>query len=198
MPGLDKILSTIEAQAKQTAGSIVSQAEQKSASIRSEGEKKAQSAYDAVLERCRRNCSFKYESSCNSIDSEMKRELLRCRIECIDKAAETALERVASLPDDEYFAVILRLAEKYMRKGSGVLYFGKKDLSRLPSGFEKSLNILAETRGSTIEISPEPADIADGFILRYGNISENCSFRAIAEAEKNNIRDTAAAVMFER
>ena len=35
MPGLDKILSTIEAQAKQTAGSIVSQAEQKSASIRS-------------------------------------------------------------------------------------------------------------------------------------------------------------------
>lgn len=198
MPGLDKILSTIEDQARESAESIVRQAEQKSASIRSEGDKQAQSAYNDIMEKCRKNCGFKYAGACNSIDSEMKRELLRCKIQCIDKAAETALEKLSSLPDGEYFAVIIRLAEKYMRKGSGVMYFGKKDLSRLPSGFEKSLNVLAETRGSTIEISPEPADIADGFILRYGNISENCSFRAIAEAEKNNIRDTAAAVLFER
>lgn len=197
MPGLDKILSTIENQARQNADSIVRQAEQKSASIRSEGDKKAQSAYSDIMEECRKGCSFKYASACNSIDSEMKRELLRCKIECIDKAAETALKKVSELPDDEYFAVIIRLTEKYMRKGCGVMYFGSNDLSRLPSDFEKSLNVLAGTRGCTIKIASEPADIADGFILRYGNISENCSFRAIAEAEKNSIRDTAAAVMFE-
>ena len=36
----------------------------------------------------------------------------------------------------------------------------------------------------------------DGFILTYGLISENCSFSAIAESEREAMRDTAAKALF--
>ena len=55
---------------------------------------------------------------------------------------------------------------------------------------------MAEKNNGSIQLSKVPADIEDGFILSYGLISENCSFRAIIEAEKEDIRDTAARILF--
>ena len=55
---------------------------------------------------------------------------------------------------------------------------------------------LTEKNGGSVQLSKQPADIEDGFILSYGLISENCSFRAMMEAEKEDIRDTAARILF--
>ena len=56
--------------------------------------------------------------------------------------------------------------------------------------FEKTVKIF------NIKISEKPAEIENGFILTYGLISENCSFRAIIEAERDSLRDMAAAELF--
>ena len=45
-------------------------------------------------------------------------------------------------------------------------------------------------------ISDVPAEISDGFVLEYGLISENCSFSAVLEAEKEGVRDLAARHLF--
>lgn len=94
--------------------------------------------------------------------------------------------------------MILRLAGRKIHKGDGKIYFGKKDLARLPADFSAKLSALATGAGGTVEISATPADIENGFILEYGLISENCNFRAIIESEKDSIRDILAKELFGR
>ncbi|WP_295217669.1 V-type ATP synthase subunit E family protein [Ruminococcus sp.] len=197
MSGLDKILQEIENQGRQSADAMEKTAMRKADAIRAEGEKNADEKYNALMQEHRHACETAYTNACASTDAAMRRELLACRVECINAAVEQAMEQAAALPDPEYFAVILKLVEKHLQPGNGILSFGEKDLARLPGDFGETVNRLARAEGASIAISEKPADIENGFLLRYGKISENCSFRAIAEAEKNDIRDKAAAVLFE-
>lgn len=196
MSGLDEILNIIDEQRIQNEESIIGAANQKAAAIRSEGEQKAQKAYSEQLEKGQADAKRDFVNACASVDSDMKRKVLDSKVKLIDSAIEATLERLAKLPEDEYFAMLKRLAEQKLRKGSGVIALSANDLKRLPADFETDIRSSAEKLGGTLEISKKPADISDGFILSYGLISENCSFRAIIESERDEVRDTAAAKLF--
>lgn len=196
MSGLDEILNIIDEQRIQNEESIIGAANQKAAAIRSEGEEKAQKAYSEQLEKGQTDAKRDFVNACASVDSDMKRKVLDSKVKLIDSAIEATLERLAKLPEDEYFAMLKRLAEQKLRKGSGLISLSANDLKRLPADFETDIRSSAEKLGGTLEISKKPADISDGFILSYGLISENCSFRAIIESERDEVRDTAAAKLF--
>lgn len=196
MSGLDEILNIIDEQRIQNEESIIGAANQKAAAIRSEGEQKAQKAYSEQLEKGQTDAKRDFVNACASVDSDMKRKVLDSKVKLIDSAIEATLERLAKLPEDEYFAMLKRLAEQKLRKGSGLISLSANDLKRLPADFETDIRSCAEKLGGTLEISKKPADISDGFILSYGLISENCSFRAIIESERDEVRDTAAAKLF--
>lgn len=196
MSGLDEILNIIDEQRIQNEESIIGAANQKAAAIRSEGEQKAQKAYSEQLEKGQTDAKRDFVNACASVDSDMKRKVLDSKVKLIDSAIEATLERLAKLPEDEYFAMLKRLAEQKLRKGSGLISLSANDLNRLPADFETNIRSSAEKLGGTLEISKKPADISDGFILSYGLISENCSFRAIIESERDEVRDTAAAKLF--
>ena len=196
MSGLDEILNIIDEQRIQNEESIIGAANQKAAAIRSEGEQKAQKAYSEQLEKGQTDAKRDFVNACASVDSDMKRKVLDSKVKLIDSAIEATLERLAKLPEDEYFAMLKRLAEQKLRKGSGVISLSANDLKRLHADFETDIRSSAEKLGGTLEISKKPADISDGFILSYGLISENCSFRAIIESERDEVRDTAAAKLF--
>lgn len=196
MSGLDEILNIIDEQRIQNEESIIGAANQKAAAIRSEGEQKAQKAYSEQLEKGQTDAKRDFVNACASVDSDMKRKVLDSKVKLIDSAIEATLERLAKLPEDEYFAMLERLAEQKLRKGSGLISLSANDLKRLPADFETDIRSSAEKLGGTLEISKKPADISDGFILSYGLISENCSFRAIIESERDEVRDTAAAKLF--
>ena len=196
MSGLDEILNITDEQRIQNEESIIGAANQKAAAIRSEGEQKAQKAYSEQLEKGQTDAKRDFVNACASVDSDMKRKVLDSKVKLIDSAIEATLERLAKLPEDEYFAMLKRLAEQKLRKGSGLISLSANDLKRLPADFETDIRSSAEKLGGTLEISKKPADISDGFILSYGLISENCSFRAIIESERDEVRDTAAAKLF--
>ena len=196
MSGLDEILNIIDEQRIQNEESIIGAANQKAAAIRSEGEQKAQKAYSEQLEKGQTDAKRDFVNACASVDSDMKRKVLDSKVKLIDSAIEATFERLAKLPEDEYFAMLKRLAEQKLRKGSGLISLSANDLKRLPADFETDIRSSAEKLGGTLEISKKPADISDGFILSYGLISENCSFRAIIESERDEVRDTAAAKLF--
>ena len=196
MSGLDEILNIIDEHRIQNEESISGAANQKAAAIRSEGEQKAQKAYSEQLEKGQTDAKRDFVNACASVDSDMKRKVLDSKVKLIDSAIEATLERLAKLPEDEYFAMLKRLAEQKLRKGSGLISLSANDLKRLPADFETDIRSSAEKLGGTLEISKKPADISDGFILSYGLISENCSFRAIIESERDEVRDTAAAKLF--
>lgn len=196
MSGLENILSIIDSQQKENEKKIMSYADAKIEEIRSDAAAKADKAYSEYMQRAAVKNSHDYAVACSGVDSELKRKLLDYKVSRIDEAVEAVYQKLRDLPDNEYFQLIEKLALRDIRKGDGVISLCSKDLKRLPADFKVRLSDAAKRSGGSITISEEPADIADGFILTYGNISENYSFRAVLEAEKELVRDTAASELF--
>ncbi len=196
MAGIDEILGIIDARQKETESVLISSAEKKSAAIRKEGDEKALKAYEEQLEKGRAQLERDLNNAYKSADASMKRRILACKVECIDAVIDKTVEKLKNLPDKEYFELIRKLAQRLVRSGDGIVSLSSRDLSRMPENLENELNEIAKKTGGTIKIDRSPADIEDGFILSYGLISENCSFRAVIEAEKDSVRDTAARVLF--
>ena len=80
----------------------------------------------------------------------------------------------------------------------GKICFSKKDLDRIPSDFEAKASDIAKEKGGSLTVDKEPADIADGFILKYGDIEENCTFDAIFEAKRDELRDLVNKNLFNK
>ena len=196
MAGIDDILNIIETQQKQTEQSIISAAERKAAAIKKDGDEKALRAYEDYMKRAGEQADRDFENACKSADAEMKRRILACKVRCIDSVIDKTVEKLRNLPDEEYFALLEKLAVKLIRKGDGIISLSGKDLKRVTKDFEKNLNESAKKKNGSIKLSDVPADIDDGFVLSYGLVSENFSFRAVMEADKDSVRDTAAKVLF--
>ena len=196
MSGIDEILNMIGSQQKQTEENLVSAAERKASAIIYDGNEKAEKGYEDYIKKASEQLARDFDNACSSADAAMKRRVLSRKIGLIDETIEAALDRLDKLPESEYFAVIECLAVKRLRKGNGVLALSRRDLDRIPSGFMAKLKAEAARLGGSVELAGEPADIGNGFILTYGLISENCSFRAVVEAEREGVRDTAARELF--
>ncbi|MDE5582556.1 MAG: H(+)-transporting ATPase [Ruminococcus sp.] len=196
MSGLDDIINIINERQKQNENSIIQTAERKSDSIMADGDRKAQTAFEECMKKESEKARTDFINACNSTDADMKRKILKCRVEIIDSITDRVLERLGRLCDEDYFNIILRLAEKKVSKGNGIMYFGKNDMKRITESFEMKLKNLAILKGGTLEIAESSENIENGFILEYGLISENCTFKSIIEAERNDIRDTIAREIF--
>ena len=114
----------------------------------------------------------------------------------IDKVIETAVNTLKNLESDDYFKVILHMVPKYAPSKDGVICFSSEDLARLPEGFEDEINKALDGRAS-LTLSDKPADINGGFILKYGDIEENCSFDALIESSKETLQDKIGQILFE-
>lgn len=108
---------------------------------------------------------------------------LKKKQELIGETVSKAKERVLSLPDDEYFKTILKVADRSLAAEEGIVYFNEKDLHRMTEDFKDQLLKLAEEKGGKLEISTEPRKLDGGFVLQYGGIEENCSIDAIFATE---------------
>lgn len=194
MTGLESILSQIDGDAKreaeeqlsaarEEAGKILEAAReaaaQKASAILAEGEEKAQdirSRADSATELARRNAMLSF-----------KQQVIR-------EAIDSTLDSLENAPDGEYFSLLLQLAARFSREGKAEMRLNARDLKRLPADFEEQLKKAAPR--AEIAISPTPCDIESGFLLIYGGIDINCTFRAIFEAAEGELRDAAGKILF--
>ncbi|MBR4628149.1 MAG: V-type ATP synthase subunit E [Ruminococcus sp.] len=196
MSGLDEIINIISTQQKENEDRLMSSAASKVSAINKQAAADAEKAYSDYIKKAAESAARDYENSCNSVDAAMKRRILEFKVAQIDRAIDNTVKKLVSLPAEEYFSMLTRLITSKLRSGEGTVWLGSRDLARQPSDFAENISRAAAEAGCTVRISGKPADIPDGFVLQYGNISENCSFRAVLEAERDAVRDTAARELF--
>ena len=73
--------------------------------------------------------------------------------------------------------------------------FSERDRKRFPAGFEKEIGKIAAERGGSLRLGDNAA-IDNGFILAYGGVEENCTFRAMFDSRKEALKDAARKVLF--
>lgn len=196
MAGIENILEIISARQQESENAIISAAQRKAETITAEGNSAAQKEYENYMKKSRIRLEQELANSRSSVDSSMKRKQLEYKVKAVDDVIEKTLEKLDGLSADEYFGVLEKLLRRRIQKGEGVLYLCSRDLKRATDKFKASVADIAEKAGGSVEISEKAAKIDNGFVLKYGLISENCSFRDIIEAERDAVRDTAAKALF--
>lgn len=196
MAGIENILEIISARQQESENAIISAAQRKAETITAEGNSAAQKEYDDYMKKSRIRLEQELANSRSSVDSSMKRKQLEYKVKAVEDVIEKTLEKLDGLSTDEYFGILEKLLRRRIQKGEGVLYLCSRDLKRVTDKFKASVADIAEKAGGSVEISTKAAKIDNGFVLTYGLISENCTFRDIIEAERDAVRDTAAKALF--
>lgn len=122
------------------------------------------------------------ENAKSGCESYIKKEKLAAKTDVIGECMEYAQKRIDETDTERYFKMIETLIARYAHQESGVLLMNSRDKERMPQGFMGNLN-------AELVLSEENADIESGCIIRYGGIEENCTFEALVEEKRDEIRD---------
>ncbi len=196
--GLDKILEDIRLEAEKSADEILAKAQGDADRILQAARKESEESRDKVRQEVDRAAQDAQVRAKSSAALAVRQKILAARQNLIGEVLDTALEKARTLPDEDYFALIAGMAAKAAHAGKGKMILSKKDMSRLPSGFEASLKS-ALPAGSELVIdadSERSGQIQDGFLLVYDGIEENCSFEAVLAARQEEVQDKIRDIIF--
>lgn len=192
MSAQEKILAAIledaEAEAKRINEAAEKKAEQILDAARTEAKDYATKTVSDALFKAK-SIKLNAESSAELTVRDLK---LKKRHEEIEKTIAAAIDKITSLPDKEYFALLTNLAEKQAKAEEGRLLVGTADMHRDLSVFRELLK--AQKVNVTVEGSAE--DIDHGFMLIYGDIQYNLSLSAAVADKREILEDKINQVLF--
>jgi len=194
MAGLNKIIERIAQDSAAKCDGIIFDAQNDATKIKEAAIVKVNNDKAATIDTANKEAKALVDMAESGAQLEGKKVLLATRVEIIEKAIAKASEKLASMPEEEYFAAIYALVKNYAQDAEGSMLLSEKDLGRLPKDFEKKIN--ADLKGGKITVSKDPADISEGFILVYGDIEINCTFDALIADAKDDIKDELYNIIF--
>lgn len=194
MTGLDAILEQIGNEADAQAKDLLDTAKAEAETTLEEARQEAQRQAQEILEQAKAKAASVEERAQSTAQLERRDRLLRCKQQLIREALEAACEDLENAPAEEYFTILLELAQRAAQPGEGTLYLRAQDLDRLPENFQQELDRV--TPQGKITVSSTPRKIPGGFVLVYGPIEMDCTFQALFQAAYEGLRDAAGAILF--
>ena len=186
MTGLDKIVNQILDDAGKEASQVMEKAQAEADEILSaarEACEKLAAGNDEKIEEAQKSHIERIQSSAQL---QKRQAVLKAKQELIAKVIDKAYSELCKKDGDEYFTLIKKMLEKFALARSGEVYFSEKDL----------IKTIAAAKGGSLSLAKEPKELDGGFILVYGGVEENCSFKALISAKKDELADKVHQLIF--
>jgi V/A-type H+-transporting ATPase subunit E len=198
MTGLEKILKAIEADAMANAEALLHQAKLEADEITEAAKNEADKKCAEIAAKSEMDVKAVLGRAESAALLQEKKKILDAKQQIIGNLITDARNSLAGLPNPEYTEIILKMVKKYAHNKSGKILFTAADKKRFPIDFEAKLqSALVGKTGASLTISEEMILIDGGFILKYGDIEENCSFDALFSAAKEDLQDKVNTILFE-
>lgn len=196
MTGLDEMKAAILAENKESCDKILKHARETAQTIAEEAAARAHEDGAEILKGAEEARESELKKAQSGAELEERKILLEAKAQIINDTIAEALNKLHTMPDADYFDAVTRLVLANARPGDGELRFSKRDLERIPTSFAFTLNQKLAPLGATVSISSAPAPIDNGFLLVYGDIEQNCSFKALMDAALEQVKDALYREIF--
>lgn len=196
MTGLEKMKSQILDEANRSAGEILEQAKKEADAVMAEARKNAEAECQRISEKSEADAESlkgRAESSC---DLQKRKAVLKAKQEVISEILKCAYKKMLASDTETYFDIIRKMLNKYVLPEEGEICFSSDDKKRMPDGFEKEIAAIAAAKGGKLIVSKEERNIQGGFVLIYGGIEENCTFKAMFDSRRGELSDKVHALLF--
>lgn len=196
MTGLEKMKSQILEEAKSSAREILDRAQTSADAVKEEARKRAEAECARISEKSEADVENIRERAVSSCDLQRRKALLKAKQEVISEMLDKAYESLLHADDETYFNMLRKMLEKFVLAEEGEICFSPDDLKRMPQGFEKEITDIAGKKGGKLSLSKEERKIFGGFVLIYGGIEENCTFKAMFDSKRGDLSDKVHALLF--
>lgn len=195
MTGLDKIIQEIEQEAAKAAAETLRTAEEQAAQQAQQTIAGAEATAAEIQARAQAQAADILRSGESAIALRRRQQTLELKQTLLEQTMAATLQALQTLPAEEYFALLLRLAAKNAEASSGTLLLAAQDMQRLPANFEAQLaQVLPQGGSLTLQQADTPFN--GGFVLQYGEVEQNCTFAAILAAGHDDYCDAIRTVFF--
>jgi len=188
MSGIDKIITRLQKDCDATCREIEVEAVAEAKKIMKDSEEQTEKELAALKREVDDKADSILDKAKSSAALESRQALLKAKVEMIDDVITKAKNKLHNIDEPSYFGMLKLLAERNAEPYDGIMFLSQRDLDRMPADFEASL--------SKISVSRVPCDIEDGFILKYGDVEINCTFEALVNSRKDELKSVASELLF--
>lgn len=203
MNGIEKITGQIDADVQKEIDAALDQARAQAKEIEARYESQAQTQGEALRRKGEQDAALRRERLVDVARLEARKTLLAAKQDLVGQAFDLALKKLLELPDQEYIALLAKLAVAASRTGREQVIFSQKDRSRYGKQAVTMANdMLAKQAGphadhtSMLTLAGESRPMAGGLILRDGRVETNCSFEVLIHLQRDALSAEVARVLF--
>ena len=196
MTGLEKMRNQILDEAKSLAEAKVSDAENQAQEILEAAKAEAAKTAAGISQKSEADVANYTERIASSIDLQRRTRVLSAKQEVIAEVLNKAYEKLKAMETADYFAMMMKILDKYVLAQAGEIYFSQADVNRMPADCRAEIEKIAKAKGGSLKICSQEKGIEGGFVLAYGGIEENCTLRAMFDAKRDELSDEAHRLLF--
>lgn len=204
MNGIEKITGQIDADVQKEIGAALDQARAQAKEIEARYESQAQTQGEALRRKGEQDAALRRERLVDVARLEARKTLLAAKQNLVGQAFDLALKKLLELPDQEYIALLAKLAVAASRTGREQVILSQKDRSRYGKQAVTMANdMLAKKAGpraaesaGMLTLAEESRPMAGGLILRDGRVETNCSFEVLIHLQRDALSAEVARVLF--
>ena len=204
MNGIEKITGQIDADVQKEIGAALDQARAQAKEIEARYESQAQTQGEALRRKGEQDAALRQERLVDVARLEARKTVLAAKQDMVGQAFDLALKKLLELPDQEYIALLAKLAVAASRTGREQVIFSQKDRSRYGKQAVTMANdMLAKKAGpraaenaGMLTLAEEARPMAGGLILRDGRVETNCSFEVLIHLQRDALSAEVARALF--
>ena len=195
MKGTEKIIAHIRADAEAQTAAILAQAEQRCAEIRGVYEQKAKDAYAEKIRAGVKANQDRLESMDRLTKMEGRKAILALKQDMVSESFDRAVEQLVNLPQEQYVALLARLAAQASATGDEQIVLNARDRAAVGGKVVAAAN--AKLGDGKLTLADETGSFKGGLILHRGNIEANCTAELLVELCRGDMAAELAQVLFD-
>lgn len=204
MNGIEKITGQIDADVQKEIDAALDQARAQAREIEARYDSQAQTQAEAIHRKGEQDAALRQERLVDVARLEARKTILAAKQDMVGQAFDLALKKLLELPDQEYIALLAKLAVAASRTGHEQVIFSQKDRSRYGKQAVTMANdMLAKKAGpradesaGRLTLAEESRPMAGGLILRDGRVETNCSFEVLIHLQRDALSAEVARALF--
>ncbi len=204
MNGIEKITGQIDADVQKEIDAALDQARAQAREIEARYDSQAQTQAEAIRRKGEQDAALRQERLVDVARLEARKTILAAKQDLVGQAFDLALKKLLELPDQEYIALLAKLAVAASRTGHEQVIFSQKDRSRYGKQAVTMANdMLAKKAGpradesaGRLTLAEESRPMAGGLILRDGRVETNCSFEVLIHLQRDALSAEVARALF--
>lgn len=194
MDGIENLTARIGRDADGEAAAILRDGQERADRLRAEYEARAEAEAADILSRGERAAREREEGLDALTRLECRKAALAAKQALVDRAFDLARQRLLSLPQEEYAALLAGLAARASSTGWEELILSPADRARVGKAVVSAAN--RAVPGGHLTLSEQTRPISGGFILRGGGVEVNCAFDALLQLRREELAGAAAEALF--